>query len=168
MARLPAGPGGTKYAVAINKWSLKPLVCPDWSVWSIDLLEWSPMGTANWKCFAIPAIPRKWSFVVFTVLVVVLGMCPARSWAQDSSIKLRQGTVQGVVREASNREIYAYLGIPYALPPVGNLRFKPPQRHNGWNSTLYAHEMGAACPQPFLMGVQISEDCLTLNVWIPE
>ncbi|XP_064111644.1 cholinesterase-like isoform X2 [Macrobrachium nipponense] len=104
----------------------------------------------------------------FLALNILLGFLVVRGAAQDTTIKLRQGTIQGVKQESNNRNIYAYLGIPYAKPPVGDRRFKPPQRHDGWTTTKYATEFGAACPQPFLTGVKISEDCLTLNVWIPQ
>ncbi|KAK4289235.1 hypothetical protein Pmani_037778 [Petrolisthes manimaculis] len=102
---------------------------------------------------------------------VVLGQgqdASSSSSSSSSSVRLRQGVVKGITREVSGRQIHAFLGIPYAKPPLQQLRFKPPQRHQGWNSPLYAKEFGPACPQPFLTGVQVSEDCLTLNVWIPE
>ncbi|XP_063593204.1 acetylcholinesterase-like isoform X1 [Penaeus indicus] len=101
-------------------------------------------------------------------VVAVLSLWSGKAAAQDTSIRLRQGTVQGIVTRSNHRPIYAYLGIPYAKPPVNELRFKPPERHEGWSATLYAKAFEAACPQPFLTGVQTSEDCLTLNVWIPE
>ncbi|XP_050705833.1 venom carboxylesterase-6-like [Eriocheir sinensis] len=103
-----------------------------------------------------------------TVMVLVLMVLMEGTLAQDSIIRLRQGNVQGVIRETNERQVYAYLGIPYAKPPVDQLRFQPPIRHEGWTTTLFANEFGAVCPQPFLTGMHTSEDCLTINVWIPE
>ncbi|XP_063840197.1 para-nitrobenzyl esterase-like isoform X1 [Scylla paramamosain] len=130
----------------------------------------SPATERPQGCFVFPtasSVPLKATrcsvLALVTVVVVVQG-----ALAHDSIIRLRQGNVQGVIRETSTRQIYAYLGIPYAKPPVGNLRFQPPRRHEGWTTTFFATEFGAACPQPFLTGLQMSEDCLTLNVWIPE
>ncbi|MBV6509065.1 MAG: Para-nitrobenzyl esterase [Acidimicrobiales bacterium] len=65
-----------------------------------------------------------------------------------------------------------FRAIPYAAPPVGDLRFRPPQEHAGWEEPLETTGTGAACPQP-TSGVlasiievpDYSEDCLTLNVW---
>ncbi|KAK3931794.1 Acetylcholinesterase [Frankliniella fusca] len=76
--------------------------------------------------------------------------------------------------------VLAYLGIPYAEPPVGELRFSAPARHRGWNGTLAATSFRPACPQPeqtegLSTGAasdparpQQDEDCLFLNVWSPE
>lgn len=62
-----------------------------------------------------------------------------------------------------------FLGIPYAAAPVGPLRFAPPQRHHGWNSTYQAVQYKPPCPQlPIQRGVIYIEDCLYLNIWTPE
>ncbi|KAG8172348.1 hypothetical protein JTE90_000139 [Oedothorax gibbosus] len=70
---------------------------------------------------------------------------------------------------------YEFLGIPYAKPPVGKLRFKPTEQPEPWKGTYDALVMPPACPQyaenPFpwydtLPGQ--SEDCLYLNVWTPK
>ncbi|XP_071530571.1 LOW QUALITY PROTEIN: venom carboxylesterase-6-like [Panulirus ornatus] len=170
MARPPARPqeeaGG---CIVPWKWSLMLLVYRKLPHLLTVPRKWSLSGPVSRTRPGISMVPRKWSLMVLPLMaVVVLGVGPCGSAGQDTSIKLRQGSVQGVLRQSSSRQIYAYLGIPYAKPPLKDLRFQPPQRHDGWTSTLYASEFGAACPQPFLTGVQISEDCLTLNVWIPE
>ncbi|XP_068085152.1 acylcarnitine hydrolase [Anabrus simplex] len=69
--------------------------------------------------------------------------------------------------------INAYLGIPYAAPPVGELRFAPPQIHSGWNRSYFAGSYKSACPQLQDVITRSSialqdEDCLYLNVWTPE
>jgi para-nitrobenzyl esterase len=77
-------------------------------------------------------------------------------------------TDKGLVRGTSEEELHVFRGIPYAAPPVGELRFQPPQPHSGWTEVREASAMGPACPQSGLMIQQQlawSEDCLTLNVW---
>jgi len=65
-----------------------------------------------------------------------------------------------------------FKGIPYAAPPVGNLRWRPPQAAAAWAGTREAYEFGFDCPQIPLpeepsAAPGKSEDCLTLNVWTP-
>ena len=81
----------------------------------------------------------------------------------------RLGKVQGVV---AGNGVDSFKGIPYASPPVGDLRFMPPQPAPPWNGTFMALKYGKAAPQPkdALTGVlpsQQSEDCLNLNIWTP-
>jgi para-nitrobenzyl esterase len=64
-----------------------------------------------------------------------------------------------------------YKGIPYAAPPTGNLRWRPPQPALDWGGVREATTFGMACPQsssPLARGRrQWSEDCLTINLWVP-
>jgi para-nitrobenzyl esterase len=66
----------------------------------------------------------------------------------------------------------AFLGVPFAAPPLGDLRWKPPAPHAPWTDTLKATEKGRACAQMRTLGEGLDassgEDCLTLNVWTPE
>ncbi|XP_049803025.1 carboxylesterase 4A-like [Schistocerca nitens] len=106
-------------------------------------------------------------------LCVAVGSGPAHAVVtQEPGVLLRQGVVSGIkVITESRRPISAYLGIPYAIPPVGELRFAPPTPHAGWNGTLLAGRYGPPCPQLPAPGPPLapySEDCLTLNVWVPE
>lgn len=67
----------------------------------------------------------------------------------------------------------AFLGIPYALPPTLEGRFRPPRPHRGWQ-LLQAVDFGPACPQPVRFtgatkGIRdMDEDCLYLNVYSPN
>jgi len=67
-----------------------------------------------------------------------------------------------------------YLGIPYAAPPVGSLRWLPPQAPSRFKGVFQATQFGNACTQPKAMGLVRtggafgSEDCLTLNVYVPN
>lgn len=62
--------------------------------------------------------------------------------------------------------IEAFLGVPYAAPPVGDLRFRAPQPHAPWTTPVQATQVATPCPQvrPTNIG---SEDCLYLNVYTP-
>ena len=81
----------------------------------------------------------------------------------------------GAVEGRMEGDLHVFKGIPYALPPVGSARWKPPSPAPPWSGVRKATEFGSACPQPqsALSGiyawapVPMSEDCLTLNVWAP-
>jgi para-nitrobenzyl esterase len=80
------------------------------------------------------------------------------------------GTAEGVV---TPRGVVAFLGLPYAEPPVGSLRFAPPVPVRAWRGQpLDASAFGPACPQPVEPGQPIyleqDESCLTLNLWTPS
>jgi para-nitrobenzyl esterase len=62
---------------------------------------------------------------------------------------------------------YVYRGIPYAAPPVGDLRWRAPASHANWTSFDASH-FGNTCPQMLPTGIVGNEDCLTLNVWGPS
>ncbi|MGA7627210.1 carboxylesterase/lipase family protein [Methanoregula sp.] len=92
---------------------------------------------------------------------------------QDSTIvKIDAGSVSGINQDG----IRVYLGIPFAAPPVRDLRWRAPAPVIPWEGVKAATEYGATCPQaqkgsePSLPGapaLNVSEDCLYLNVWTP-
>ncbi len=95
---------------------------------------------------------------------------PARAGATITRTQTSLGTAQGVVTPSG---VVAFLGLPYAEPPVGGLRFAPPVPVRAWaEEPLDAGAFGPACPQPVEPGQQIylaqDESCLTLNVWTPS
>ena len=78
----------------------------------------------------------------------------------------------GLIRGASATGVNSFLGLPYAAPPTGNLRWRPPQPASSWSGVRDATQFGASCPQaqagnPSLPPGTISEDCLYLNVYTP-
>jgi para-nitrobenzyl esterase len=105
------------------------------------------------------------------LLALVLLLSPmATAAAQESPVvQTTSGPVAGTVENG----LRVFRGIPYAAPPVGDLRWLPPQPMAPWTEILDATEFGPACPQdpdPHEMaeGTPTSEDCLTLNVWTPS
>lgn len=86
-------------------------------------------------------------------------------------VKTDKGEVEGLYTQ--DHQVLAFKGIPYAAPPVGDLRWQPPQPVASWKHTLNAREFGSRCIQSNPSRDMIfhdpgpSEDCLTLNVWAP-
>ncbi len=78
------------------------------------------------------------------------------------SVRVESGLVRGV----SEPGIRVFRGIPYAAPPVGPLRWRPPQPAPSWDDVRAAEDFGPPCPQP-AAPESTAEDCLTLNVWAP-
>ena len=82
----------------------------------------------------------------------------------------------GKVEGSEAKGIRVFKGIPYAAPPVGKLRWSPPQKLPAWEGERNATKFGAACLQPGPRGPSIyawdlpemSEDCLSLNIWAPD
>lgn len=94
-------------------------------------------------------------------------------------IKIAQGSLEGAWAESQTQiqtGIRSFHGIPYALPPTGALRWRPPQAAGPWQGTRAATAAGAACWQPINVDGWVwsrgeferSEDCLYLNIWTAE
>jgi para-nitrobenzyl esterase len=81
-------------------------------------------------------------------------------------------TASGAVRGAFADDHLLFAGIPYAAPPVGPLRWRPPQPPTPWQGVRDASKFGLRCMQDTThdpdFGRPVSEDCLTLNVWAPN
>lgn len=76
-------------------------------------------------------------------------------------------TEAGQVRGSTVSGVQAFQGIPYAAPPVGERRWRAPQRAEAWRGVRDGTKPGSKCPQRGIEGVDGSEDCLSLNVWRP-
>lgn len=91
--------------------------------------------------------------------------------ADSLQVKLAQGEIQG--KTINNGKVRAFLGLPYAAPPVGDLRWRLPQPAANWTGVRDATHYGARCYQAQVYSDMIfqdagpSEDCLFLNVFTP-
>jgi para-nitrobenzyl esterase len=84
-------------------------------------------------------------------------------------VETKEGPVQGFI----SNDVTKFLGIPYAEPPVGNLRWQPPKDHAPWTNILKATEFAPICALittggPFSGPTNNNEDCLYLNVFTPD
>ncbi|MEM9073018.1 MAG: carboxylesterase family protein [Myxococcota bacterium] len=78
-------------------------------------------------------------------------------------------TTNGPVDGVDGGDLLHYFGIPYVAPPLGALRFQPPQPASPWTDPLDASAFGPECPQRNRRGDLVgNEDCLQLNVWAPK
>jgi para-nitrobenzyl esterase len=99
------------------------------------------------------------------ICVIALGSAPAAS-ADDSFFPPIALTESGVVIGSTTGGVNQFLGIPYASPPVGSLRWRPPKRYGFFPGFfLQATQFGSACTQPGGIG---GENCLFLNVFTPQ
>jgi len=95
----------------------------------------------------------------------------ATTLAEDITVTLNKGKLRGARLDYDfGQYYYAFKGIPYARPPVKELRFKPPVEVGHWPDTLDATEDGSLCPQFDISHNEPigDEDCLSLNVYTPK
>jgi para-nitrobenzyl esterase len=103
-------------------------------------------------------------FIVLLALIVFA--CACSSPSLTTTVEVAGGTIEGVEQDG----IFSYKGIPFAAPPVGDLRWKAPVPVQPWTGVKKADAFGCACMQASgSMGntAPVSEDCLYLNVWTP-
>ncbi|MBI5722953.1 MAG: carboxylesterase family protein [Planctomycetes bacterium] len=98
---------------------------------------------------------------------------PAGDKAETNIIKLDSGQISGTL-VGKDKDVAVFKGIPFAAPPVGDLRWKPPQPAKPWEGVRKCGRFGNICPQPNKMAALVpsdgqpqNEDCLYLNVWAP-
>lgn len=136
---------------------------------------WRPMRTAN-------------SVLVVSLVSLTTAFLPACSsssgddgaqagsgGAAPVAAPLEVTTEQGVVAGAVSGKTRSFLGLPYAAPPIGANRFRPPQPAASRSGKLDAKAAGPKCPQfqsslgsgPAKLDEAANEDCLSLNVWAP-
>ncbi|MFD7585192.1 carboxylesterase/lipase family protein [Kitasatospora sp. NPDC059811] len=95
----------------------------------------------------------------------LLGLLPAVPAEARETGGCRTATSVGRLQGVSQDGRCAYLGVPYAAPPTGERRFRPPQPAAPWPATLRATRARPGCPQDLSAGGGGTEDCLYLNVW---
>lgn len=115
---------------------------------------------------------KKWIIALLALLITP----PAGATGTPTLARTSTGAVQGVAADG----VRTFIGIPYAAPPVGALRFKAPQPHAPWPQVLDCTKAGATAPprvRPLPMldvfpivghGWVPGDDYVTLNVWAPE
>lgn len=105
-------------------------------------------------------------FVSAIVLGAGLALAMPLNAAIRDAVRVENGWVSGVPgRDAA---ITVFKGIPYAAPPTGALRWRPPQPPLRWQGVRKADQFGAGCPQVYFSAATarpIDEDCLNLDVW---
>ena len=105
------------------------------------------------------------SIAAFCLLVPMVALAAPRGTVTTDAGALQGATDDGVI---------SFKGVPFAAPPLGQLRWKPPQPVAKWSGVRQATHYGADCMQePFPgdaapLGVKPDEDCLYVNVWLPE
>jgi len=103
-------------------------------------------------------------------MAIILGPSAAAGAGLDR-VKTANGEIEGAAPKSNG--VRAFRGIPFAAPPVGDLRFGAPQLVKNWTGVRDAKEFGPRCMQQPLFGDMnfrsngMSEDCLYLNVWTP-
>ncbi|XP_078597482.1 uncharacterized protein LOC144873739 [Branchiostoma floridae x Branchiostoma japonicum] len=132
------------------------------------------------------AVVRLHMFCLVVTIWVYVSSCGGVKADQNDGpvVSTVTGQVRGTTKHTTDlpeKPIYTFLGIPYAAPPVGDLRYRPPQPAVPWEGVREAVEYGSYCPQnitffkeqdhdfPVEFGVKLtmSEDCLTVNVYTP-
>ena len=107
--------------------------------------------------------------LISLALAVVFAIAWSPAHAAGEQVQVTGGTVEGAVADG----VSAFKGIPYAAPPVGDLRWRPPQPVVPWTGVKSATAYGHDCSQVPFPGreapiqTEPSEDCLVINVWRP-
>jgi para-nitrobenzyl esterase len=110
-------------------------------------------------------VRSKYSFAIQLLSLALLAP-PLGNAVFAATVKVEGGLLQGTVEDG----LRVYRGIPYAAPPTGDLRWRPPQPPPKWEGVRAADQFGRACIQtnPAIANLPApSEDCLYLNVWTP-
>lgn len=101
-------------------------------------------------------------FFILLLITALLGAC--------SKTPVRLQTPHGELLGYVDENVEHYLGVPYARPPVGDLRWRPPQPARDWQGTRDAQHNSDICAQfsPMSGNLVGNEDCLYLNIWTPS
>ena len=96
------------------------------------------------------------------LLAIAIAGISWTGWASVPTAKVEQGELKGSVEDG----LSVYRGVPFAAPPVGDLRWRAPQPAAHWEGVRSAEKFAPQCMQS-IPGIATSEDCLYLNVWSP-
>lgn len=109
--------------------------------------------------------------VVRLAVIVLLAIAATTASAATDQVTVESGKLQGTTNAEGSVRIFK--GVPFAAPPLGDLRWKAPQPAIKWNGVRMAEKFGSACLQTNVFGdiyfrdAEPSEDCLNLDIWIP-
>jgi carboxylesterase type B len=103
-------------------------------------------------------------------IILVLQILNFCVFSKCRLIEIEDGKLEGtVLKTRKGLNVYAFLNIPFAEPPIGKLRFQPPVPNKRWNGILNATQFGPMCMQNYQgSDKNMSEDCLQLNVFTKE
>jgi para-nitrobenzyl esterase len=113
------------------------------------------------------------TLVLLSISLAMLAVIFTSTFSAVAQSALQVKTASGMVEGKEMGTVHAFLGIPYAAAPVGELRWKPPMPAAKWGGVRKATEFGSHCMQTNVYGDMVfpdpgqSEDCLSLNVWVP-
>lgn len=117
---------------------------------------------------------KKFAIAILIIIVAAFAALKYAAHHSPDPHSLRHLTTGEVVGFADKNDTYAWLGIPFAQPPLGQLRWRAPQPPNAWSGVREALKPGSMCAQiaPFKLGSKLlthgDEDCLYVNVWAPR
>lgn len=107
--------------------------------------------------------------------IIVFSACLLHTVCGDRVIMTTSGPLQGIAVESEGSELDAFLGIPYAEPPIGRLRFAKPVPKIAWLGVFDASRLAPTCIQNVTQQFyytpdveHMTEDCLYLNIWVPN
>jgi para-nitrobenzyl esterase len=108
----------------------------------------------------------------FALGFLALALAAPSFAAIQDPVRVEQGLLAGA--NGRSPDVRVYRGVPFAAPPVGDLRWKAPQPAASWTRVRQATQFGNACVQPpfpsngiYKTAPPIGEDCLNLNIWTP-
>src|SRR5262245_40029307 len=119
-------------------------------------------------------MPRSLCLLPIVAIVCLTTLSCATSAQIADPVRVESGLLSGV--PGSDSSVRVFKGVPFAAPPIGELRWRPPQPVKSWNGVRKADHFGSSAVQAntgafgpwtkeFIFGNEVSEDCLYLNVW---
>ena len=116
-------------------------------------------------------MPWKQAAALLLATTFSTALTAAGPGAMAAPVQVEGGQIADVTPDAAG--VRAYKGIPFAAPPVGELRWRAPQLVPPWQGERRADQVGPRCMQAPRLGdidplnLKVGEDCLYLNVWTP-
>ncbi|MGE5108663.1 MAG: carboxylesterase/lipase family protein [Sphingobacteriales bacterium] len=110
---------------------------------------------------------------IFYTILFILFVITAYTQPANETLPLQVKTANGMLEGVNESGIISFKGIPFAAPPVGELRWKEPQPVKNWEGIRKADKFGPRAMQRSIYGDMVfrsdgvSEDCLYLNIWTP-